>query len=235
MNEPIRLVRVAAGVSTMTFPLRRLGVDIRRVVTVLELEGGKVLVHSTAPFGAAEVAAIRALGEPLWLVDALLRHDTFAAAGRAAFPAARYFAPPGFDPGEGGNTESLLSPPPEWAGQIEVLALDGVPTFGEVVLLHRASRTLVVGDLIVNFPDGEGWWSDLIFQLGAVGGQSQPGVTRPFKHAIENEAVFLKSLQTILGWDFERIIVGHGEPVLSAPRSKLRQAFAAVGLIVEGD
>lgn len=230
MSESNELVSVAAGVWTMTFPLKVLGVDIRRVVTVLELEGGKVLVHSTAPFGAGEVAAIRALGDPVWLVDALLRHDTFAAEGRAAFPEARYFAPPGFDAGDGIATESLLLPPPEWAGEIDVLAVDGAPDFGEVVMLHRSSRTLVVGDLVVNFPGDEGPWSELMFKLGAVGGHTQPGVTRPFKHAIKDVAAFLKSLETILSWDFERIVVGHGEPVLSDAKAKLRKAFSDAGL-----
>lgn len=224
------LMSVAAGVWTMTFPLKVLGVDIRRVVTVLELEGGKLLVHSTAPFGAAEVAAIRAVGEPVWLVDALLRHDTFAAEGRAAFPEARYLAPPGFEAGRGIATESLLAPPQEWAREIDVLAVGGVPDFGEVVMFHRVSRTLVVGDLVVNFPDGEGLWSELMFKLGAVGGHTQPGVTKPLKHAIEDEAAFLRSLETILSWNFERIIVGHGEPVLTDAKSKLRRAFAVAGV-----
>ncbi len=230
MNETIELVKVAAGVWTSTFPLKVLGVDIQRVVTVLKLAGGKLLVHSTAPFGAGEVAAIRAMGDPLWLVDALLRHDTFAAEGRAAFPEARYFAPPGFAAGTGIVTESLLAPPPEWAGEIEVLAVAGVPDYGEFVMLHCASKTLVVGDLVVNFPDGDGLWSELLFKLGAVGGHTQPGVTRPFKHAIEDEAAFLKSLETVLSWDFERIIVGHGEPVLTDAKGKLRRAFRDAGV-----
>ncbi len=230
MSESIELVKVAAGVWTMTFPLKVLGVDIHRVVTVLELEVGTLMVHSTAPFGVGEVAAIRGLGDPVWLVDALLRHDTFAAEGRAAFPEARYFAPPGFDAGEGSVTESLGMPPQEWTWEIEVLEVDGVPDFGEFVMLHRASKTLVVGDLVVNFPDGDGLWSELMFKLGAVGGHTQPGVTRPFKHAIEDEAAFLKSLETILGWDFERIVVGHGEPVLTDAKAKLRRAFRGAGL-----
>lgn len=230
MTGSIELVGVADGVWTMTFPLKMLGVDIRRVVTVLELEARKVLVHSTAPFGASEVAAIRAVGEPMWLVDALLRHDTFATEGRAAFPEARYLAPPGFDAGKGIATESLVPPPEQWAGEIDVLAVDGAPDFGEVVILHRASKTLIVGDLIVNFPAGEGLWSELMFKLGSVGCHTQPGVTKPFKHAIKDGTTFLKSLETILSWDFDRIIVGHGEPVLTDAKTKLRQAFANAGM-----
>jgi hypothetical protein len=233
MIESIKLVSVAAGVWTMTFPLKMLGVDIQRVVTLLELEGGKLVVHSTAPFGASEVSAIRALGDPVWLVDALLRHDTFAAEGHAAFPQARYLAPLGFDTGNGIATESLMPPPPEWAGEIEVLAVEGAPSFGEVVMLHYTSKTLIVGDLIVNFSDDKGLWSDLIFKFGSVGGHPHPGVTKPFKHAIKDEQAFLKSLEIILSWDFERIIVGHGELVLVDAKSELRRAFADAGLSVE--
>jgi hypothetical protein len=42
------------------------------------------------------VATIRALGEPAWLADGTLRHDTFVKEGRAAFPGMPYLAPEGF-------------------------------------------------------------------------------------------------------------------------------------------
>ncbi len=55
-------------------------------VTLIRLRSGKLVIHSTAPFTPEDVAAIRALGEPGWLLDGILRHDTFANEGREAFP-----------------------------------------------------------------------------------------------------------------------------------------------------
>jgi hypothetical protein len=84
------------------------------------------VVHSTAPFTEKDIAAIRRFGEPNWLVEATLMHDTFAKEGRAALPNIPYLAPDGFAEASGVRTESLLPPPREWDGEIDVLRIDGV-------------------------------------------------------------------------------------------------------------
>ncbi len=83
-------------VALISFPWRTLGIDFRRNVTLLRLADGRVVIHSTAPFTEQDIAAIRRFGEPSWLVEATLMHDTFAKEGRAALPHILYLAPVGF-------------------------------------------------------------------------------------------------------------------------------------------
>ncbi len=52
---------------------------------------------------------------------------------------------------------------------------------------------------------------------------------RPVKHGVKDEAAFKASLQAILDWDFDRVIVGHGDVIESAGKEKLRKALAAAG------
>jgi len=203
-----------------SFPLKLLGANMRRNVSVIRLASGKLIIHSTAPFSTTDVAVISALGGPAWLVDTLLRHDTFARQGKAAFPQAQYLAPAGFSIPAG----PLLPPPAEWKDEIAIAAIDGAPDFGEVVMLHRPSRTLVVADLLFNFGEEEGWWTKLLLSAAAVGGQYQPGMTKPFKAAIKDPAAFASSIREILAWDFDRIVVGHGIPIVSGGKEKLRSA-----------
>ena len=40
------------------YPLKMLGADLRRNVTLIRPRSGKVLIHSTAPFTAEDVAAL---------------------------------------------------------------------------------------------------------------------------------------------------------------------------------
>ena len=103
----------------LSFPWRTLGIDFRRNVTLLRLGDGRVLVHSTAPFTPQDITLIRRFGEPTWLVDATLMHDTFAKQGRAALPSIPYLAPDGFEKASGIATQSLSSPPSDWAGEID--------------------------------------------------------------------------------------------------------------------
>ena len=207
-----------------SFPLKMLGANVRRNVSVIRLATGKLIIHSTAPFSTDDVSAISAMGEPAWLIDTLLRHDTFTKEGKDAFPRARYLAPVDFAlPGE-----PLLPAPAEWSEEIAITPVNGAPEFGEVVMLHRPSRTLIVADLLFNFDGGESWWTKLLLSAATVGGKYSPGMTKPFKAAIKNMPAFKASIQEILTWDFDRVIVGHGVPVTSGGKEKLRAACANV-------
>jgi hypothetical protein len=220
-----KLKELAPNLWLLSYPLRILGVDLRRNVTVIRLSSGKLIIHSTAPFAASDVGAISARGEPAWVVEALLRHDTFAKEGRRAFPAAKYLVPDGFA-ASGISAQPLIPPPSEWAAEIAVACIAGAPEFGEIVMLRRPSNTLIVADLIVNFAGGQSLWERLLIFISTVGGKHDPGVTRVFKKAIKDKAAYAASVRTVLAWDFDRIIVGHGTPIRKNGKEKLRTALA---------
>ena len=221
---------LAPNLWLLPYPLKTLGVNIGRNVTIIRLNSGKLIIHSTAPFTSQDVEAIRKLGEPEWIVDTLLRHDTFATQGRAAFPSARYLAPEGFSKDLGFRTEPLIPPPAEWNEEVAVASVEGAPEFGEIVTLHRPTRTLIVADLIINFGGEQSLWAKFLLRIAAVGGKHDPGMTVPFKKAIRDEAAFVASLETILSWDFDRIVVGHGTPVPAGGKEILRATIRNAGV-----
>lgn len=226
----MRLQTIAPNLWLRAYPLKLLGVNLGRNVTIIRLASGSVIVHSTGPFAVGDVAVINALGEPAWIIDTLLRHDTFAKEGRRAFPSARYLAPDGFSRKVGFPTEPLIPPPAEWGEEIAVAGIDGAPEFGEVVMLHRPSKTLIVADLIFNFSGKPDLWTKLFLWLVTAGGRHEPGMTLPFRLAIKDQAAFSRSIRQILGWDFDRIIVGHGTPIVAGGKEKLRSTLQAAGM-----
>jgi|SRR5882724_471342 len=116
--------QLSDDVVVMSFPWRTLGIDFRRNVTLLRLSDGRVVIHSTAPFTDEDIAAICRFGEPAWLVEATLMHDTFAKEGHTAFRDLPYLAPDGFTKASGISTDSLHPPPSDWNGQIDVFRID---------------------------------------------------------------------------------------------------------------
>ena len=149
--------QLSDDVVVMSFPWRTLWIDFRRNVTLLRLSDGRVVIHSTAPFTDEDIAAICRFGEPAWLVEATLMHDTFAKEGRAAFRELPYLAPDGFTKASGISTDSLHPPPSDWNGQIDVFRIDGM-RMNEHALFHRRSRTLVVADLFFSLPANTRGW-----------------------------------------------------------------------------
>ena len=212
------------------YPLSVLGTDHGRTVTILRLTSGKVIVHSMAPFSATDLAEIRCLGEPVWLVEAMMLHDTYAREGRAAFPAAIFLAPPGFSDVVGFPTSRLVPPPGEWANEVEVIQLRGSPRLQEHVFIHRPSRTLIVADLIFNFRQDERGWNRLFHRY--IGGfKRYPGMSRIFRLCISDRHAFHASLNQVLESDFDRVIVGHGGVIESDGKVALRRALMDAKLL----
>ena len=227
MMEPL-----AENLWVRRYPLSLLGAKAGRTVTLIRLPvSGELVIHSTGPFSAADAAEFRALGTPVWLVEATNVHDTFARQGAAAFPDLPYFGPPGFARVAGVPARSLAEPPAAWAGVLDVLALGGVPRVREHVFLHRPSRTLIVADLVFNVGPGAPAWTRLLLRWVA-GLRGGPGVSRIFRRlAVRDVGALRASLETMLAWDFDRVVVGHGEVIASDGKRLLKAALSAAGFL----
>ena len=51
-------------------------------------------------------------------------------------------------------------------------------------------------------------------------------VSRLLTAAIKDRQAFLQSLREIFAFDFENVVVGHGDPFVGGGKAKLREAFA---------
>ena len=213
------------------YPLPILGEYLGRNVSVIRLGSGELVIHSTAPFTPVDVAAISALGRPAYLVEALTLHDTFAKEGRAAFPDVPYYAPAGFSEIVGFPTQDLAQPPAAWAGELDVLELAGKSSKAvEYVFLHRPSRTLIVTDLVFNVTEEAPLGARLFATAGVVGGAGHDtGMPRVEKFLVKDHEQFCRSVEALLAWDFDRVVVGHGEVIETGGKARLSEAFRAAG------
>ncbi|MEO8440464.1 MAG: hypothetical protein ABI540_09610 [Spartobacteria bacterium] len=224
--------QLADDVALLQFPLRAFGIDFQRNVTLLRLRDGRLVIHSTAPFESEDVAEIARFGQPTWLVDVTLMHDTFAKAAHTAFAGLTYLAPAGFSKASGLATELLSPAPNDWAGEIDVIAIDGLRYVGEHALFHRASGTLVLGDLLFHFsPETRGWphfFARHIMRLPRL-----VGISAFFRLAIRDKQLFAASLRRVFEYDFQRIVVAHGRPIKQDARTILTRALRERELLTE--
>lgn len=221
---------IAPDLWVRKYPLKVLGTDHGRTVTVIRLSSGKLILHSMAPFTAAHLSEIRALGDPAWLVEAMLLHDTYAAKGPENFPGLTLLGPPGFEAIVKFPVEPLLPAPAEWQDEVKVIRLQGAPKLEEHLFLHVPSRTLIVADLIFNFRADETGWNRF-FHRHVAGFHRYPGTSRIFRLFVADKEAFRRSLEEVMEWDFDRIIPGHGEMIESGGKEQLHRAMAEAGFL----
>lgn len=214
----------------LSLPLKILGVDIRRNVTLIRLSSGKLIIHSTAHFSEKDTAAIRSSGEPGWLVEAMVDHDTFSSEGHAAFPEVPFFAPEKFGERVEFPVCSLQEPPPEWLPEIEVIQVRGIPKMDEYVFFHHPSGTLVVCDLLFNFPEISSLWAKLLL-TPTLGLNPSPGFSKRVRMAIKDREEFSESLRQILALPIRRIVPGHGEVLEHDAKERARAVFEKSGFV----
>jgi hypothetical protein len=195
---------------------------------------GSLLLVRTAwsgrgAFSAEDIAAIRVLGEPAWLLDVSRFHDSFRKEGRRAFPAVRYLVPDGFPDAEKLGAVSLYLVPPEWKGEVEVRRIDGMPSVQEHAVFHVPSRTLIVADVLFNLGESATGWTRFVAKnLMRLPGMM--GMSLAFRLMIRDRAAFRESLRDIFSWDFDRVIVGHGEMIPKHGKRRLRAVLDRFGL-----
>ncbi len=227
-----RWIQLADDVALLQFPWRVAGIDFRRNVSLLRLRDGRLIIHSTAPFDPEDLATIRDFGEPAWLVEATWMHDTFAREGRAPFPDLPYLAPKGFSETSGIATTSLLSPPDEWIGEVETMEIAGLRWNHEHVFFHRGARVLVLADALTHFPpETRGWPRFFVHHLMRL--PRLVGTSIFFRMIIRDRTAFARSMRKLLEWDFEQIVVGHGEPIQKGAKTIFAQALRDRGLTID--
>jgi hypothetical protein len=115
------------------------------------------------------------------------------------------------------------------ANQLEFELVEGAPARNEVVFFHKSSRTLYTADLVFNIHDPEGLLSPLGFR--AMGIYKRFGAANMWRRWVKDHAAFQRSMRRILAWDFERLVMAHGDIVDHGGRAALERAFRELKLL----
>ena len=125
-------------------------------MTVIRLASGQLMLHSPCHITAAIGKQISALGQVAHIVAPGNFHHLNTASAQAAFPEAKTWICPGVEKRSPSlKYDGVLGDvaPVEWVGEIDQVLVQGTRIMREVAMFHRASRTLILVDLIENFTD----------------------------------------------------------------------------------
>jgi len=207
-------------------PLRFVGLEVGSRMTVLRLAGGRLAVHSPIRPDAGLLDAVSRLGSVAWLIAPNRFHHLSLGAWAEAFPESEILVAPGLPEKRPDlRSATLLSGSgcDEWSGELDVLPIEGLPLLREFVFLHRSTRTLVAADLAFNLGADSPLATRVAIRLGGRLGELAP--TAVEKLLIRDRRAFRASLDRVLAWPFDRVIVSHGAIVETGGRQALARGY----------
>lgn len=112
-----------------------------------------------------------------------------------------------------------------WAGDLEQHQVEGIGLFlDEVVFYHRFSRSVIVADLLFNISQNDARVTRALARA-VIGPYPGCRVARLYRPFILNRSRFRASIERIFEWDFNQIVVGHGDVVQAGGKDVFRDAF----------
>lgn len=190
--------------------------------SVVDVEGGRVLI---SPSSGLTDEQLRELGDVTDIVAPSLLHTAGMKRAAAVFPRARVWGPEGCEQKQPtlAWTGRLGIDPWPWEAELPFVALGGQPEFNEAVFLHRASRSLIVTDLVFNLVDASGVGAWIILQM--FGTWRRFGVSRFFIRGVKDQAAFKASIEQVLALDFDHVVPSHGAIAEGNGKALLRAAL----------
>lgn len=207
---------VAGQIWCKEYPIHYAGCDFNARMSVVRVSDSELLLHSPCEIDGPTKEAISALGNVTCIVAPGSYHYFYVGSAQAAFPEADTYICPGIErkcPEINFDWFLADRPPEVWVGTLDQVLVRGNKYIWEVAFFHKPSRTLLLVDLIENFTDQTPdvnwqlklWWKT-VFHMW-----NHPKPAPEYQLGWKNKTAARKSLQRILQWDFERIVIAHGD------------------------
>ena len=191
--------------------------------TLLRLASGDLVLHSPLAIDDDLAKQIAALGPVKTIVASNCMHWTFVGAARMRYPDARLLGAPGLEAKLG----LPFDPLPESGSVLDELRVQrvaGALKMNEHVFLHEPSRSLVVSDLVFNVHGGANLPMSIVLWLN--GAYRKAAQSRVWRFVVKDRSAAAQSAEAILDWDFDRVVVAHGDVIEGEARTRLRAALS---------
>ena len=212
------------------YPIRYAGTRFNSRMTIIRLLNGNLFIHSPCEIDEHTKSTIEKLGEVEFIVAPGSYHYFYVSSAQSAFPNAETFICPGIErkiPEI--DFDWLLGDRPDerWGDDFEQVLVRGNKYIWEVAFYHKATKTLILVDLIENFTnetEDVNWllklWWKVVFRMW-----DKPKPAPEYQLGWNNKIAACKALKRILSWDFERIIISHGNLIEKNAKEVALQAW----------
>lgn len=214
-------------------PLKFLGLEVGTRMTVIRLLNNSLILISPVAISSKIEEQLNGLGTVRYLISPNLFHYLYLSQCQQIYPQAQTIAPPELATKQP-NLEIdrvFTQDKIEFDSELEFLLFEGfrvlippkIETINETVFYHSNSKTLIITDSAFNFDRTFPWTTQLAARvLGSY------GKLKPYwldKIASKDRQKLKKSIEKILAWDFQRVIMAHGTIVENNAKAQLTAGY----------
>lgn len=219
-------------------PMRYFGLSVGARMTAIRLQNREIVVISPIQMTEALIAQLDDIGTVAYIIAPNLYHYFFAADFKARYSTATFWAAPGLKEKRPElPIDYVIEPITVDASGSELwncldfslfegfrtLGATGIDRLNECVFFHRDSRTLIITDTAFHFDDSFPLLTRLATKMGGGYKTLSPSVLE--KIATRDKAKIKQSVNKVLEWDFERVIMAHGSIIETNGRELFRRGY----------
>jgi hypothetical protein len=198
--------------------------EIGARMTVVRLSNGSLLVISPLDLSPSLRTELDELGPVCCIIAPNRFHYLSLGEYSKAFPDAALFIAPGVKAGHVPVSGTLTDQAePLWSDVLDQMIFYGNKLEQEAIFFHRDSRTLVLTDLCFNLRRAKTPLQRIVARLLDVNGKF--GQSRLSRITTRDRRTARASRERLLRWDFDRVIVAHGDVLESGGKAALQKAL----------
>lgn len=214
-------------------PLNFLGLEVGTRMTVVRLSDTSLVLISPINIDRELKQQLDALGIVKYLIAPNLFHYLYLSDCQQIYPDAVTISPPGLEKKQPElNIDRVFTEDQiEFNSELEHTLFAGFQVFmppkiavvNEIVFYHLASKTLIITDSAFNFDSTFPTITKIAARLFGSYQVLKPSWLE--KIAVKDQEQLEKSIDKILEWDFQRIIMAHGSIIENNAKLQLSEGY----------
>jgi hypothetical protein len=214
-------------------PLRFLGLPVGTRMTVILRSDNSLVLISPIKIDNHLQQQLDSLGTVKYIIAPNLFHHLYLEHCQQIYPQAELIAPSGIETKQPNIviSKTFVRDKIDFNGELEYIPFQGFQTFippkivtlNEIVFFHPNSQTLILTDSAFNFERNFPLTTQLATRVLGCYQSLQPSLLE--KIAIRDREIISQSIARILAWDFQRVIMAHGNIVEENAKEQLAAGY----------